>query len=118
MTAHKTNKNTSTPQKIAGHETPGMAITVDYERYAHMLDDPTLSETAKQEFLQTLWNIIIELIDIGVAVHAKGDDSESCGQLAQDREAATTDGKSAVHCKNHSTKKPFISAASGEERGA
>ncbi len=45
------------------------AISVDYERYAALLDDPDLSEKQKQEFLQTLWNIIVGFVELGFGVH-------------------------------------------------
>ena len=44
-------------------------ILVDYERYAHLLDDEDLTEDQKQEFLQTLWSIIVEFVSLGFNVH-------------------------------------------------
>lgn len=68
-----------------------------------MLDDPELSETAKREFLQTLWNCILELIDIGVEVHATSSLDQSCGKPAEAVGEAAIGLKSAVHCKDRST---------------
>ncbi len=64
-------------------------VTVDYARYAHMLDDPGLSEGQKREFLQTLWNIVVEFVSLGFGVHplqqaqtAGGKDEEEPMELA------------------------------------
>ena len=44
-------------------------ILVDYEKYAHFLDDADLSDEEKQEFVQTIWSIIVEFVSLGFGVH-------------------------------------------------
>ena len=58
-------------------------ITVDYERYAHFLDEADLSEEQKREFLQTLWNIIVEFVSLGWGVHPLQQAQNPCGQLGE-----------------------------------
>ncbi len=58
-------------------------ITVDYERYAHFLEDSDLTEEQKQEFLQTLWNIIVEFVSMGFGVHPLQQAQNTCGQLGE-----------------------------------
>ena len=56
---HDPTKN-NTPQK------PQMLV--DYARYAEMLDHPDLSEVPKKEFIDSLWNLITEMIYLGIEV--------------------------------------------------
>lgn len=58
-------------------------VTVDYEKYAHFLEDAELSEAQKREFLQTLWNIIVGFVDLGFGVHPAQQAQNPCGQLAE-----------------------------------
>lgn len=59
-------------------------ITVDYERYAHFLKDSDLTEDQKREFLQALWNIIVEFVSLGFGVHPLQQAKNTCGQLKED----------------------------------
>jgi hypothetical protein len=45
------------------------SIEVDYERYAKMLDASDLNEDQKREFLETLWQVIVQFVDLGFGVH-------------------------------------------------
>lgn len=44
-------------------------VTVDVEKYKAFLDDPSLSEAEKEDFLQALWSIIVTFVDLGFGVH-------------------------------------------------
>ena len=50
----KTTKNLVRPTRRYGEHT-GLAVTVDYEKYLHFLEDADISDQDKREFLQTLW---------------------------------------------------------------
>jgi len=56
-------------------------ITVDYDAYAHFLDDTDLTDDQKREFLQALWTIITEFVSMGFAVHPVQQATENCGEL-------------------------------------
>ena len=43
-------------------------VLIDYERYAAMLEHPDLSEAQKNAFIDCLWNLITEIIYLGVEV--------------------------------------------------
>lgn len=75
-------------------------LLVDYERYAHMLDDSDLSEEAKQEFLQTLWSIICDFVAMGWGVHPVQQVEKTCGQLAQSHAEGTVQGKDVLELKD------------------
>ena len=44
-------------------------LTLDYELYQQYLDDSDLSEAQKQEFIETLWTIIVSFVELGFGVH-------------------------------------------------
>lgn len=88
-----------------------LAIHVDYELYEHYLDDPSLSEDQKREFLQALWTIICEFVALGFGVHPAQQAQESCGQLPNIGRKAPESAPIAVDCKDQSIIKSFVEAA-------
>lgn len=63
-------------------------ITLDVERYKHLLDDPALTETQKEEFLQALWSIVVTFVELGFGVHPlqevyEPDEGHSLGELKE-----------------------------------
>lgn len=56
-------------------------LTVDWETYAHHLEDSTMSDDEKREFIETLWSIVVSFIDMGFDVRSP---DEACGQEAKD----------------------------------
>ena len=82
-----------TPKAALEHITSKPVITVDYEKYAHLLDDPDLSEDQKREFLQAVWNIITNFVDLGFGVHpvqlACGESKNSCGESTKNHAVNT-----------------------------
>jgi len=93
-----------TPKAALEHITSKPVITVDYEKYAPLLDDPDLSEDQKREFLQALWNIITNFVDLGFGVHpvqlACGESKNSCGESAKNHAGNTIEPKSALQSKD------------------
>lgn len=55
-------------------------VEVDIERYAKLLDDPSLDEAAKNEVLQTLWEMLMVLSEIGFGLHPM---QKVCGLFAE-----------------------------------
>lgn len=80
----KDKQETTIPGRASDASTGRPVITVDYEKYAHFLDDSDLTEDQKQEFLQMLWNIIVEFVSMGFGVHPLQQAQEICGQLGED----------------------------------
>lgn len=58
-----------TPFGVCHSEGEPPVITVDYEAYAHFLDDAELSEAEKRALLQSLWNVIVDFVSLGFGVH-------------------------------------------------
>lgn len=44
-------------------------LHIDYVLYERHLKDSDLSETEKQAFLESLWDIIVNFVDLGFGVH-------------------------------------------------
>ena len=79
-----TRKKDNQEQQPQTHGNAGPpVITVDYERYAHFLENADLTEDQKREFLQALWNIIVEFVSLGFGVHPLQQAQEPCGKLDQ-----------------------------------
>jgi hypothetical protein len=82
--AYRKKKQTKDTQEFLQHttrETGPPVITVDYERYAHFLENSDLTEEQKREFLQTIWNIIVEFVSLGFGVHPLQQAQNACGKL-------------------------------------
>jgi len=101
--AYRKKKQTKDTQAFLQHttrETGPPVITVDYERYAHFLENADLTEDQKREFLQTLWNIIVEFVSIGFGVHPVQQAQNACGkdQINSSKTALTVpDGIYSTH---------------------
>ncbi|NKX63300.1 hypothetical protein HEP89_04250 [Labrenzia sp. 5N] len=45
------------------------ALQIDFEKYMHFLDDPSISDAQKQEFIETIWSILLQFVDLGFGIH-------------------------------------------------
>lgn len=52
-------------------------LSVDVALYRSYLEDSGLSEAQKEEFLRTLWGIVVSFVELGFEVHPL---QEACGQ--------------------------------------
>lgn len=52
-------------------------MKINIEHYQRYLDDTNISDTDKEELLETLWSIICELVELGYGVHPL---QENCGE--------------------------------------
>ena len=46
------------------------ALTLDIDTYQALLDDPELSEDQKREFIETIWSIVVQFVDMGFGIEA------------------------------------------------
>ena len=75
-------------------------ITVDYERYAHFLEDADLTEEQKQQFLESLWRIIVSFVDLGFGVHPVQQAQQACGELEDDPSNSSSRAADKVTCES------------------
>lgn len=59
-------------------------VTVDVEKYQSWLDESDFSDEQKEEFLQSLWSIVVSFVEHGFGVHPL---QEICGQGGDGRTA-------------------------------
>ena len=61
-------------------------LTVDVEKYQGYLDDTNMTDAQKEEFLQGLWHVIVNFVELGFGVHPLqevcGKDAGTCTQNA------------------------------------
>jgi hypothetical protein len=69
------------------------SIAVDVERYQAYLDGSDLTQAEKEEFLQTLWGIIVSFVEWGYGVHPL---QEVCGKEAESGGKTATEAFDAV----------------------
>ncbi len=58
-------------------------LTLDVELFQHMLEDTSLTDAEKQAFLETLWTIIVEFVQLGWGVHPLQKLQENSGESAE-----------------------------------
>lgn len=44
-------------------------LTLDVEYYQSFIDDVDISDEQKQELIETLWNIVVQFVDLGFGIH-------------------------------------------------
>ncbi|MEM8985429.1 MAG: hypothetical protein AAGC95_01790 [Pseudomonadota bacterium] len=90
-------------------------ITVDYERYAQFLEDTDLSEDQKREFLQTLWNIVVEFVSLGFGVHPLQQAQSACGKLDENPPKPALTAPNALYLDHQFITENFLKAAAPEK---
>lgn len=96
-----TNKQSRSPEPhvdAVSYQT----LTIDYALYEQYLENADLTEEQKREFLDTLWNIIVNFVDLGFGVHPlqqvtkPNDIGSACEQNAIPPEYLTPDSSDVV----------------------
>lgn len=77
-------KQTSDIGAVGGECKVKPALTIDYALYEKHLDECDLTDEQKQEFLDTLWSVIVGFVDLGFGVHPLQQGAPNvCGQEGQ-----------------------------------
>ena len=90
------------------------SVKVDYERYAHFLEDSDLSDEDKARFLETIWKIVVSFVDLGFGVHPVLQAQEPCGQVNALPSERPNEADSAVDCKSTDILKVFADSSHRE----
>lgn len=87
-----------------------LAVTLDYERYQHLLDNGDLTDEQKQEALQLIWQLVCEFVSLGFNVHPMDETPAKCGKGSNIIERATLLPQSDVYScdKNQDKNKKVI----------
>jgi hypothetical protein len=56
---------------------PRPTLTLDVEKYQHLLDAPDMSEDQKKELLEALWLFVVSFVDLGFDMQSAED---TCGK--------------------------------------
>ncbi len=85
------------------------ALKLDVARYEDMLKNCDLTEEQRQEFLETIWSIIVGFVDLGFEVHPLQQASpDGCGQ---DLDLTSFMADNVVSSQKGLPKKQFTDAA-------
>ena len=57
------------PSQAPGPASDRPCIIVDYEKYAHFLEDSGLTDEEKQAFIQAIWSVIADFVSLGFGIH-------------------------------------------------
>lgn len=55
-------------RKAVSEALPGFAPSLDVERYLPMTDSLDIEEEQKREFIETLWEIMVTIADLGLGI--------------------------------------------------
>ncbi|MCR9135736.1 MAG: hypothetical protein NXI27_07070 [Alphaproteobacteria bacterium] len=72
-------------------------VTVDTKKYQSFLDGAELSEAQKEEFLQSLWLIMMNFVELGFCVQER---KEACGQNQQESKPSAKESFDQVSSKD------------------
>lgn len=90
---------TKTPSlfEIDDHGAPRLSI--DWEDFAHHLQDSDLSDEQKREFIETLFEIMLAFVDLGFGLHPV---QQACEQNRDSPLSLPVDLLSSFHSDNRS----------------
>ncbi len=70
---------------------PRLTLTLDMEKYLSQIDDWDITETQKQEFIETLWGLLVSFAELGFEISPVEQALKACGQVGENsRKAALT----------------------------
>lgn len=82
-------------EPYSGDEPPNEAF--DWEEFGHHLEDSVLSDEQKQDFIETLYGVMLSMVDLGIDLRSVG-----CGQNAESGIFSPADLLFSEHTDNQS----------------
>lgn len=67
-----------TPDEVSAPSPGKLTIQFDAREFAHFLEESDLTEDQKLEYIQTIWQIVLQFIDMGFGIHPI---QQACGQF-------------------------------------
>ena len=86
------------------------SLTIDWEAYLPLIEDPDVPEDQKRELIQTLWSIVVSFVDMGFGLTPV---PQSCGQDDGNLPDAIRDVLSLEDQTNHSDEMPSAQCGAG-----
>ncbi|MEM6410183.1 MAG: hypothetical protein AAF683_01450 [Pseudomonadota bacterium] len=83
-------------------------LEVDVARFQHALDSADMTDDEKAKYLQLVWSIVLQFVDLGYGIHPV---QQNCGQFGQTDADDVPAVPDAVECAEPSNKRPTPSAA-------
>ncbi|MEM8761142.1 MAG: hypothetical protein AAGE83_12615 [Pseudomonadota bacterium] len=83
-------------------------LEVDLDQFQHRLDSAGMTEARRSEYLQLVWSIVLQFVDLGYQLHPV---QQSCGQLGQTEPGGVPSVLDAVECPEPSDRRPTPNAA-------
>ncbi|MEM7500219.1 MAG: hypothetical protein AAF371_19825 [Pseudomonadota bacterium] len=83
-------------------------LEVDLDQFQHRLDSAEMTDAQKAEYLQLVWSIVLQFVDLGYQLHPV---QQSCGQLGQTGPDGVPSVLDAVECSEPSDRRPTPNAA-------
>ncbi len=77
-------------------------INIDVQHYQKYLDNSDINDEDKQELLDTLWEIIVEIVSLGFGVHPVQQAQEACGQQEKSPPQIMQDDSGQLDSKHNS----------------
>lgn len=109
---NKLNEKTSSDStKVDGR----LALTVDWDKYANYLDNSDLAESEKREFLEALWSIVVNFVDLGFQINPV---QQVCGQELQISKLPKTSPDDVLKWKDHKSQNAFSKAVGHRRNGS
>lgn len=94
---------TKTPDGKNFPEKTPLTLSVDWELYAHLLEDSDLTDDEKREFIGSLWYVVCAFVDLGFGI-------ESTQQAIAARDAARLESSVPDTRLDSILRKPFKAA--------
>lgn len=83
-------------------------LEVDLDQFQHRLDSAGMTEAQRTEYLQLVWSIVLQFVDLGYQLHPV---QQSCGQLGETEPNGVPSVLDAVECSEPSDRRPTPNAA-------
>lgn len=95
-------------------DTKRPTLSIDVQHYQKYLDDSSISDKDKQELLETLWDIICELVQLGYGVHPLQNIDNECGESIEKQEDSTLLSADMVNSLHSTLREHFTQKANAE----
>ena len=70
-------------------------LKLDIEKYQALLDGSDMTDEEKEEYIRTLWSVIVSFVDLGFSVQPR---ENTCGKLPDERAMSTLEPAKVVDC--------------------